>query len=308
MRPTSFQVEQLLHQISNLGNSSCTAPKEVVVVSSDSGLWRHRRLYRAVDMETGKVSNAPSDVILTALAEANPSALDSALDLAAELRLERARPDLVKILADGAIPLKTRLRAAVALGAMGDRRGSDLVRAAALEKSDCREYAIDHVADLLGDNAAIVLCEVMRRGDEDVAEKAVVPMRKVSAGAAVPPLVALLREGKTNSLDAVISCLIEQGAAAKDAIPDLVKVLETEPKTRRPLWTQHFAAMALGKIGPAAAPALPALTRLAEKHASEEWNRLKDRPPPFLNPFDNRARLAEDYFVDAILRIRRSSH
>ena len=47
--------------------------KEIVVVSSPSGLFWPRRLYRIVDMETGKVRHASSDVILTALAEVNPA-------------------------------------------------------------------------------------------------------------------------------------------------------------------------------------------------------------------------------------------
>jgi hypothetical protein len=175
----------------------------------------------------------------------------------------------------------------------------------ALEKSEPRDYAIDHVSELLGDDAAIVLCDVMRQGDETIAEKVVVPMRKVSVRAAIRPLMALLRKGPPGCLDAVIECLEEKGVGAKAAVPDLVKLLETEPKTKKPLWTQQLAAMALGKIGPDSAPALPGLIRLAERHAPEEWNRLKNQPPMFNNPFDTRARLAADDFVDAILRIRR---
>jgi hypothetical protein len=279
--------------------------KEVIVVSSPTGLWRGR-LYRIVNMESGQVRDASSDVILTALAEVNLGALEQALELTAELKLDRARPDLVKILADGAIPLGSRLRAAVALAAMGDRRGSDLFRKSSLEKCEPRDYAIAHLTAILGDDAANVLCELMRQGDDAIAAEAMLAMRDVSVKAGIPPLLTLLREGPPCSLDAVVECLEWKGAAAKTAIPDLVKLLETEPRTRKPLWTQQLAAMALGRFGPDAAPAIPALIRLAERHAPEEWDRLKNHPPRFVNPFDRRARMADDDFVDAILRIRRN--
>ena len=188
---------------------------------------------------------------------------------------------------------------------MGDRRGRDLVRKSALEECEPREYAIAHLPGMLGDDAAIVLCDIMRQGDETIAAEAALAMRNVSVRAGVPPLLALLREGPPGCLDAAVECLEWKGAGAKAAIPDLVKLLETEPKTKKPLWTQQLAAMSLGKIGPDSAPALPALIRLAERHAPEEWNRLKNQPPKFINPFDRRTRLADDYFVDAILRIRR---
>jgi HEAT repeat protein len=254
-------------------------------------------------MESGKGRDASSDVILTALAEVNPGALEKALELTAELKLDRAKPDLVKILADGAIPLGSRLRAAVALAAMGDRRGSGLVRKSALERCEPRYYAIAQLTGLLGDDAANVLCELMRQGDDDIAAEAALAMRDVSVKAGIPSLLTLLREGPPCSLDAVVECLEWKGAASKAAIPDLVKLLETEPRTRNPLWTQQLAAMALGKFGPDAAPALPALIRLAERHAPAEWDRVKNHPPSFINPFDRRARIADDYFVDAILRV-----
>lgn len=281
--------------------------KQVVVVSSPSGLFRRQRLYRIVDMETGKVRDASSDVILAALAERNCGALDDALDLASELKLDRGKPDLIKILTDESVALGARLRAAVALAALGDRQGRKLIHKSAVENSDSKEkeYAIAHLPALLGDDAASALCDVMRRGDDAVGEKAALAMREVSASAGIPPLLALLREGRPNCLDAVIECLEWKGTSAKPAIPELTKLLESEPKTKKPLWTQQLAAMALGRIGPDSAPALPVLVRLAEKHAPDEWNRVKNQRPGFINPFSRRDRLADDYFVDAILRIRR---
>jgi hypothetical protein len=181
-----------------------------------------------------------------------------------------------------------------------------LIRKSSLEKCEPRDYAIAHLTGLPGDDAANVLCELVRQGDDAIAAEAMLAMRDVSVKAGIPPLLTLLREGPPCSLDAVVECLEWKGAASKAAIPDLVKLIETEPRTRKPLWTQQLAAMALGKLGPDAAPALPALIRLAERHAPEEWNRLKNHPPRFVNPFDRRARMADDDFVDAILRIRRN--
>jgi hypothetical protein len=279
--------------------------KELVVVSMPSGLLFPRRLYRTVDMGTGRVRHASTDLILTALSERNLGALDDALHLTAELKLDRAKPDLAKILADRTIPLGSRLRSAVALAAMGDHQGKELIRKSAIEMSESRLYAIAHLPSVLGDDAAIVLCEVMRQGDETATESAALAMRHVSVRAGIPPLLALLHEGRSDCLDAAVECLEWKGAGAQAAVPDLIKLLATDPKTKKPLWTQQLAAMALGKIGPDSAPALPALISLAEKHAPEEWSRLKDQPPKFVNPFALRDRLADDYFIDAILRIRR---
>ena len=47
------------------------------------------------------------------------------------------------------------------------------------------------------------------------------------------------------------------GTAAKDAVPDLIKALESSPDEE----TRRFAAVCLGAIGPEAAAAVPALTR-----------------------------------------------
>jgi hypothetical protein len=278
---------------------------EIVVVSRPTGFLVGRRLYRIVAMDTGKVPDASPDVILAALADVNRGALDEALDLTAELKLDRAKPDLAKIFADESLALSSRLRAAVALAAIGDRQGRDLLRKSALENSEQRKYAIAHLPGVLGDDAAIVLCDIMRQGDAAIAAEAMLAMRHVSVRAGVPSLLVLLHEGPPGCRDAVIECLEWKAEGAKAAIPDLLKQLETSPRTKEPLWTQKLAALALGKIGPDAAPALPALVRLAERHEPAEWKELKDQSSKFNNPFDGSTRLSDTYFVDAILRIRR---
>ena len=77
--------------------------------------------------------------------------MNEAIDLAAELKLDRARTDLVKIFEDEETPIESRLRAAVALASMGDRRGGDLMRKVALEKSGPGDYAIKNLPTVIGD-------------------------------------------------------------------------------------------------------------------------------------------------------------
>jgi hypothetical protein len=71
-----------------------------------------------------------------------------------------------------------------------------------------------------------------------------------------------------------------------------------------PLWTQRLVAIALGKIGPEASAALPALIRLAENHAADEWTQVKSgRPEQHRNVF-GQMEYSEDPFVNAICKIR----
>src|SRR5262249_29824663 len=65
--------------------------KQIIVVGPNFGPSDEPipRLFRIVDMATGAVGDGSSEVVLTALSEANAGALDEALDLAAELKLDR---------------------------------------------------------------------------------------------------------------------------------------------------------------------------------------------------------------------------
>ncbi len=123
--------------------------------------------------------------------------MDLALVLTAELRLDRAKPFLAGIFADEKTEIESRLRAAVALASMGYRRGGDLMRKIALEKSGAGYYAIEHLPSVIGDEAAPVLCDVVRRYGDDNALAPWQAMHLVSGKAAVPPLLGQLRSGKS---------------------------------------------------------------------------------------------------------------
>ena len=139
---------------------------------------------RTVNLETGEVQETSTSAISRALSNVNRNGLNLALELAAERKLEQAKPDLVKILSDSGLPLEARLRAAVALVSIGDHRGRDLVKELALRRiprstvpsggndmmtggalSESPEtvYAIRSLPFVFGDEAAPLLCEVVRR-------------------------------------------------------------------------------------------------------------------------------------------------
>jgi HEAT repeats len=281
--------------------------KEIVVVGSGWGTEEKAipRLFRIVDMKTGNVRNGTAEVVLTVLSEANLGALDEALDLAAELKLDQAKPDLVKIFSDERLPIETRLRAAVALAKLGDRRGGELMRKVAFEDSGPSPfYAIKHLPAVLGDESAQILCDVIRRFGSKRFSPAWQAMNSVSGQAVVSPLLELLREDKPKSIDFAVECLGDKGHDSKAAVPDLLKLLDSEPKTENPLWTQQLAAIALGEIGTEAEPALASLIRLAERHDAEEWNNVKANQANHRVVNFGRERFASAYFVDAICKIR----
>jgi hypothetical protein len=281
--------------------------REVVIVSSDAGPQDNRipRLFRIVNMETGDVRPGSAREIITALAERNRGALDQALELTAELKLNDAREHLPPIFADEQLPTLTRMRAAVALAGFGDRRGAALMEQTALANTDNRYYAVQNLPVVLGDEAASVLCDVVRRFGMDGYTGAWQAMDSVSSAVAVPELIRLLEENRSLACQSFAAeCLGSKGPAATAAVPSLIRVLEGAPRTEGWLSNHEHAAIALGKIGPEAKEALPALTRLARQHAPEELDRVKNNRPAIRDdPFGD-WQYSEDYFVEAICKIR----
>jgi hypothetical protein len=208
------------------------------------------RLFRIVNLETGAVRVGSSAVVLTALSESNLGALDEALDLAAELQLAQAKPDLVRFFSDDKLAIQSRLRAGVALAALGDRRGAGLMKNTVFEASPGRTYAIRYLPYLMGKDAPPVLCDLVRRFGAECSNRAWDAMHWVPVDAAVPAVLALLREQHCPvCIDFAVECLAIDKWKPKAAIPDLIKLLESKPETRNPLWTQRLAAVALGSIG-----------------------------------------------------------
>jgi HEAT repeat protein len=281
--------------------------REVVVVGSNYGRGGKAipRLFRVVGLEKGDVRKGSEKEVVTALAEENRGGLDLALELTAELKLKVALENLPKLFDNKTLPLATRLRAAVALAVLGDARGAKLMTRAALDKTDDQEYAIRQLPLVLGDKAAPVLCEAVRRHGERCRLPAWQAMFLVSSEAAVPELIPMLdaKESYTSQTFAA-ECLGRKGSAAKAAVPHLIKILQAEACADGLLSTHQYAAIALGEIGPDAKDALPHLIRLAERNAKDEWERDKDKQPkPGPDHFGG-LQYSDDYFVDAICKIR----
>jgi hypothetical protein len=264
-----------------------------------------------VNMTSGEVRPGGVELIDRAIREHNANAITDALQLATQYRLEGSRQAWPEILSNQSMPLGVRLRTAVLLASFGDKRGADLVRTTALMNDGevapgPRYYAVEHLPDLLGDGAAPIICDCVRRSEYGGGVPEWDAMRKVSAEAAIPELRKLMerRESISSQLFAT-GCGSIWGPAAKALVPDLIRVLEREELVRvkgvLKLSTHEYAATTLARIGPDAKAALPVLSRLAQESAPGEWARVKDRQPPEIR----RGRFSENVFIDAICHIRK---
>lgn len=238
-----------------------------IVVSSNYGNRDEvlPRLFRTVHWENGAVQETSVELVLTALTERNRGALDLALDLTAELKYTEAKAQLERLFVEVERPLATRLRCAVALAAIGDRRGAELMKCSCLERSPVQEYAVSHLPDLIGDAAAPVLCEIVRREGMFCHSNVWDMMRKVRAEAAVPALIQMMeRPTCPICVEFAAECIGSFGPKAKAAVPALRRVLKSTTATENPMWTLQLAFMALGEIGPDAKAALPDLDSMVQ--------------------------------------------
>jgi hypothetical protein len=239
-------------------------------------------LFRRVNLDTGEVSRASSEVVVTALNERNVAALEFALELAGELMLNDAAPGLQAILADERHGAAARLRAAVALAELGDTTGADIIADAALESAD--KYAISRLNLLGEDGASLVRGAVARHGAE-VTQEAVGALTSLGSKG-VPTLVELLGNDRDRQGQKVAFEVIARiGPAASDAIPTLLEILERVDEAHEEAPLSRLAAAALGSIGPQAKAALPALRRFRNSAKSSadaqrvEAKRRGDNPP-----------------------------
>lgn len=104
------------------------ARKQFVIVSAEMESKPKQRLFRVLNLDSGELSKGGPELVVTALKEVNHGALETALDLAAELELQAAQPHLPGILTDGELPPGVRSRAAVALAALGNSQGAPYPR------------------------------------------------------------------------------------------------------------------------------------------------------------------------------------
>jgi HEAT repeat protein len=92
---------------------------------------------------------------------------------------------------------------------------------------------------------------------------------------AVPILVDIVLHDPSECFEVPVSTMAAEalgriGPAARAAVPALTQMLEDDqPTMPTGIPKSLFAAVALGKIGPAARPALPALRRLVERTIPE---------------------------------------
>jgi hypothetical protein len=277
--------------------------REAVVIGSrpwhdDDGEGKPKplkpRLVRVVNMESGAVRKGSHAEVITAVTERNLGGIDGALDLVLEEKIASAKEHLPRLFDDRALPLPTRLRAAVALSTFGDRRGRALMTKAALNGGDAMDYALDHLVEVLGDDAAPVLCDAVQKHGEKASHSAWMSMQKVGAKAAVPQLIRLVNDrSKPQGIEFALECLGDKKAAAKEAVPHLIRMLQEKLSTETPEYTVLRIVETLGEIGPYAEEAIVHL-RKVEKAARERVNKLKAenyKPPE--NLFKNQLWIAE---------------
>jgi HEAT repeat protein len=163
------------------------------------------------------------------------------------------------------------LAALQTLGVLGAEAGSSVAAITQLlehKESSVRSAAIDSLAKIERNAEIAVPRLVTLLGDSDwtVRRSAALGLAtfKGEAARAVVPLIGLLSSDIDR--EAAREALTQIDSAEPDAIPVLVKALEgTEPRS------QFFAVSFLGKLGPQAKDALPALRKLA----SEDNNRFR---------------------------------
>lgn len=254
------------------------ARKQFVIVSAEMESKPKQRLFRVLDLDSGELAKGGPEPVVTALKEVNRGALETALDLAAELELQAAQPHLPGILTDGELPPGVRSRAAVALAALGDFQGASYLSNIALETGD--DYAVTHLPLLLQEKAAPVIRDVVARHGEKAEHAAWTALRSLEAAAAMPTLIAMLgneQDPAGQHVAAEVVCSI--GATAKQTIPALIAILEGKTvKDERHWRVETIACAALGSIGPDARDAIPALLRF-RKRAELRLDEFRARQP-----------------------------
>jgi HEAT repeat protein len=140
----------------------------------------------------------------------------------------------------------------------------DLETALKSKRPEVRTFAVTTLGDL-GPDAVPALIEALDDTEPEVRKLAVVALDKIGAKDAVPRLAALLdKDNDQDSRHAIVLALGRRGPDAAAAVPALGRVLERDHILR------GEAAMALGAVGPAAKPAVPLLiTGLADQEVGD---------------------------------------
>jgi HEAT repeat protein len=176
----------------------------------------------------------------------------------------KAVPELVKLLARGSAP--SRAAAADVLAKMGRDAASavpDLVRLLADSDAWVRQSALRALGKV-GPRAVPELAKVVAGGDESSRKAAAELLGQIGPGASagLGELVQRLADDSPAVREASAEALAKidprwaRSAEAREAVPGLIGMLRSTDRT-----TRQIGAEALGRIGPAAADAIPELTR-----------------------------------------------
>jgi HEAT repeat protein len=200
-----------------------------------------------------------------ALADSNAGVREKAAWALGALQLRAPRNTKVmppQVIADLAQALrqekdpKARAGMAWALGQFGESAATAIPAVAALLKDGdqaTRQAAIEALA-LIGEPALPALADGLRSKHEDVRKAALAALAKSSgsgAEEAVPALIEALKSEDPAIRESAILILGKLGPAAKGAVPALGNLLDDPDSNLR-----NKAAEALGKIGKAAVPVL----------------------------------------------------
>jgi hypothetical protein len=245
------------------------ARRQLIVVGGR--LASKERLFRAIDIETGAVSPATSGIVVAVLKDVNRGALELALELTVELRLSNALDHLPALFTNEQLPHAVRLRSAVALAVLDDLRGERLIVASAVESAD--SYAVTHL-NLLGEKGAPIIRDVVSRHGLRATGDAVVALSALQAHA-VPTLIEMLQNKDDSEGQYVAAEAVRRiGQPALATVPALIDVLTGCVTTDESHWSiEARVADALGRFGPAAEAALPALKSFRAR-AKEYWEAL----------------------------------
>jgi hypothetical protein len=263
---------------------------DLIIIGSDYNLGKSNRPIAVINLDSGKVRRGGPEDVRNAIIKADSAGLELALEIGLEMKLQGVKEHLPKIVSNEKMPLGARLRAAAFLATFGEKDGSSLFSRVALMASknqlddladDYDEqlahvvgYAIRHLPEVLGEQAAPVLRDASRKYGYGVG---LVHAFSRLGEQAVSTLIAMLEDERDiESQYLAIEALAEIGPRAKPAVPALIKALDSNRKTSRDLRIDAVAAYALGCLGHEARTAIPALSRLTNNSDEEVRRRATE--------------------------------
>lgn len=177
-----------------------------------------------------------------------------------------------------------RRRAVEALGEIGPKAKAaekGLLAAAADKDRFVRRGVARALVLIQADpkEAIPVLAKLLKDENREVAEAAGNSLGHMGA-AALPALLAGMKEKDPLVRRVAIQALGELGKDAKPAVPALVEALKSEPAMRRPGRGENIRGViiqTLGQMGPAAKDALPAIKESLEGNRDRDYRRAAEQ-------------------------------